>query len=1068
MLKKSLFSVLFTVLALAGVANAAYSGTPATPSKDANNCYLISNADELYGFAAIVNGGERTACGKLTANIEVNKHVLKNASGQSCVNDDGSYKTGTCDGLYKWTPIGPYTIVGNVGPFLGNFDGGGFTISGLYVNENIPNGEAGHGFGLFGSIQNSSETVSISNVGVEDSYFGCNGNCDGVGGVVGFVYGTYSCSGSISIKNVYSNAVVYGISNGSGDGYVGGVVGDLWWATVNMTNAYNLGSVYGSKEKTAGGLLGHNWGEIVINNSFNYGTVKNGSAFIGNDDDGETSVNNSYYLSATKVDGDAATMTAAEFANGTVFAALRSAEDGEVWRQYKNDAYPTFAAKMGTDAPAPMHVAVLHYSETDSVAIAYTQGTALTLPTVDREGNAIAGWTTSADGTGAAITEIPTTATTDLKLYPKAKTFEPNAEGYYEIATVGDLYKFAEIVNNGTAQGSGTALGVKAKLMNDIEVNQNVLTSAGELNADLTDGFTPWTPIGTSAKPFKGTFLGNGHTISGLYVEPQGASNATYKGLFGYVSGEVAIDGVGIVDSYIYGSNYVGGLVGGLNVGTTLTISNSFNAGFVVGNVGIGGLVGGLQLSLSEENPSIVKINNSYNLGHVLGGNALSVNANIGGLVGYADVLTINNSYNMGLVSARKGSRDELAGSNHPLLTSAVTNSFCIGESRFEDNGATQKSAEEFADGTVLVALRSGDDGNVWVQNPNDKYPTIDINAGEFNILVLDWGYATDVVELAKREDYKEGDMVVVKSGKQFYADGKIYEGILTAGQVEAIGTNKLYPISGVQLATDDKGITTATLNGKDDARTTVMIPTNVQVDRVIYKRNITANIYTTVMLPFDVTVSPNMGYTFYKFCGVDSDAEGTIINVAPVTTKFKANRPYIMIANADNSEGITFEKVDSKYTLNTTTLSTDATAGNWTMRGVYEYKVWPEGDSDLGFVYGFANKAGSDNQIGEFVEAGAGADIVPMRMYLKETVPQGVRGNGKYNYSSHTGPAKVVRVQIVEGDGDDETTAIKHVATVPTVVKSNRWFDVKGRALNGKPTAKGTYYYNGQRVIIK
>ena len=229
-----------------------------------------------------------------------------------------------------------------------------------------------------------------------------------------------------------------------------------------------------------------------------------------------------------------------------------------------------------------------------------------------------------------------------------------------------------------------------------------------------------------------------------------------------------------------------------------------------------------------------------------------------------------------------------------------------------------------------------------------------------------------------------------------------------------------------------------------------------------------------TVMLPFDVDVVNNMSvngkYTFYKFCGVGSDAEGTIINVAPVTTKFKANRPYIMIANADNSEGITFGKVgDSKYTLNTTTSSTDVTVdNNWTMRGVYEYKVWPEGDSDLGYVYGFASKAGSDNQIGEFVKVGSGADIMPMRMYLEETKPQSVRGNGKYNYSSHTGPAKVVRVQIVEGDGDDETTAIKHVATVPTVVKSNRWFDVKGRALNGKPTAKGTYYYNGQRVIIK
>lgn len=31
-----------------------------------------------------------------------------------------------------------------------------------------------------------------------------------------------------------------------------------------------------------------------------------------------------------------------------------------------------------------------------------------------------------------------------------------------------------------------------------------------------------------------------------------------------------------------------------------------------------------------------------------------------------------------------------------------------------------------------------------------------------------------------------------------------------------------------------------------------------------------------------------------------------------------------------------------------------------------------------------------------------------------------------------------------------------------------NLWFDMKGRKLNKKPTAKGTYYNKGQKVVVK
>jgi hypothetical protein len=33
---------------------------------------------------------------------------------------------------------------------------------------------------------------------------------------------------------------------------------------------------------------------------------------------------------------------------------------------------------------------------------------------------------------------------------------------------------------------------------------------------------------------------------------------------------------------------------------------------------------------------------------------------------------------------------------------------------------------------------------------------------------------------------------------------------------------------------------------------------------------------------------------------------------------------------------------------------------------------------------------------------------------------------------------------------------------------RMDRWYDLQGRKLNGKPETRGTYYHNGKRVIVK
>jgi hypothetical protein len=50
-----------------------------------------------------------------------------------------------------------------------------------------------------------------------------------------------------------------------------------------------------------------------------------------------------------------------------------------------------------------------------------------------------------------------------------------------------------------------------------------------------------------------------------------------------------------------------------------------------------------------------------------------------------------------------------------------------------------------------------------------------------------------------------------------------------------------------------------------------------------------------------------------------------------------------------------------------------------------------------------------------------------------------------------------------------EQTTVIGTLDTATGEIKIiDSWFDMKGRKLNGKPTTKGIYYYNGKRVMVK
>lgn len=106
--------------------------------------------------------------------------------------------------------------------------------------------------------------------------------------------------------------------------------------------------------------------------------------------------------------------------------------------------------------------------------------------------------------------------------------YEVLASDEYTISTVEELYNFAEEVNNGNSFKDK-----KVCLLADINLEGN------EENQ--------WIPIGILSKcAFEGTFEGNGHIVSGMYI-----NNTQYKnvGFFGYNKG--IIQNVALSDSYI-------------------------------------------------------------------------------------------------------------------------------------------------------------------------------------------------------------------------------------------------------------------------------------------------------------------------------------------------------------------------------------------------------------------------------------------------------------------------------------------------------------------------------------
>lgn len=253
-------------------------------------------------------------------------------------------------------------------------------------------------------------------------------------------------------------------------------------------------------------------------------------------------------------------------------------------------------------------------------------------------------------------------------------TKEPatDADGRYVISSASELAWFRDKVNAGDA-----AEPLKATLTADIDL-----------------GDYDWTPIGNETnRSFTGEFIGNGHTVRGLYIDQPGSN---MLGLFGSVKGTDAdhrarISGV-TVYGYVNGNMTLGGLAA--HVQGFADIDACANYAEIHGaRNGVGGLIGALTQKTST-------VTNCYNAGSVF---AESTRGGIVGNLSNGCDVTISNVFNVGVIEDHANGH-AIAGSTYAVDN--ITNAYAIADYA-KTGGYTLVTEARMASGEIAYRLGS-------------------------------------------------------------------------------------------------------------------------------------------------------------------------------------------------------------------------------------------------------------------------------------------------------------------------------------------------------------------------
>lgn len=1008
-LLKTAFALVFSVFVTAAFAQP--SITPSAPSQDGDGNYLIGTAAELYGFAELVNNGNATANAKLTADIVVNEYVL-DANGEANTGD-----------FVQWTPIGNSS--GKV--YSGTFDGQGHTVSGLYVSG------SGWYVGFIGKVSGS---AVVKNLGIVDSYFSSSG--DHLGSIVGNVV----LQSSVTLANVYSTSTV------KGDNWIGGLVDGDGFGSVTIINSYFAGKTSSTFQSGAynthhddivSGVFDMPFsGTLIVVNTFVLGTSNHGTS-----------------------------ATASELTDGTVAAALHYYQDALVDGSMfgLSDGKTNFSGTIDGESVTTANITLHTFDgDTKTYSQKYIIGNTTPLPVnVEREGYKFAGWYDNANLEGDAVTSISSSETGNKEYWAKFErshsvTFVLN-DGYIQTGEI-DHYIEGEttalptmVFKNGASfEGWYTTEGFTGSRYYSIP-------------ATATEDMTFYAKWGAKKTTF---YLMQG------YDEPV---SILYEGENMVWLDETTMEGYVISDNSgnLWGSNsginvpYTGGESTFGFAASELSVAQSGFYVFTLTDKGDGNWFISVLYPPLE---NYCTVSDTPIPDQTYTGSAIEPSIDI------ETTLTLGTDYIIEY-------SDNTNAGTATVTIAGMGNYVGIIEKKFEITKAPL---------------------TITAKNKTIAYGDEPANDGvEYSGFVGSDDASVLGGTLAFNTDYKQygnvGTYAITPSG--LTADN--YDITFASGTltVEPKKTN----FAAVQILEDENGAR-AIIDGEYTAdNAAVNIPENIEVASVEFTRSFTPDVFATVTFPFEVNTSCLTGVdSIIEYQGITADYEvgfGVIWKKTETGEQTHITlQPYHPYMISMNSATLGINCQDQEHTSLTLKATSEEAAedivqryGNWIFTGTLAYKQWQAGDPDLTptrVVYGYAAEADGKYGVGAFVRIGTDASISPFRAYIKysplprssapynKPVPEGVT-TAKLTRSVYSVDAGIddlpesMDVAIVSKDenGNAHTTVIGSINTRMGEIRFNRrtadrWFDMQGRVLQGKPTVKGRYLHNGKVEIVK
>ncbi|MCD9026342.1 GLUG motif-containing protein [Cohnella silvisoli] len=649
---------------------AAQAATFAGGSGTAGDPYVIVTVDQLQAM-----------------NEDLSAHYVLGADIDASV-------TSTWNSGAGFVPIGSLST-----NFTGVFDGGGNSISNLFIHQ--ANGSGGGG--LFGVSKGTLRNVDLLGGSVSTTNGYSIGSLAGMitGGTVESVSSSMTVSGKIYVGGLFGTVEDATISNAHASGTVtatnnaGGLAGEVYTSTFDTVSAQ--GSVTAGAQY-AGGLIGYA-GNVSIDNGWAGGDVT-ASAHVGGligyiENNGDNEITHAYatgdvigraYVggligdnTATSLDQVHATGAISTQTNGSVD---RTYIGGLVGRNLDADISNSYATSSITlDSPANVSNVggLVGYNYASAISDSYatgavsihsapgmtvlyvgglvgyadvhtSSGVATTLTRVQAGGAIMVTSGDDAQYIGGLVGYANTGTMSDAHATGAITVSSPTDAGYLT-QYIGGLigYSASETVSNISATGT-------------VSVTGNRVTSAPTGNIRYAGGLIGYSTGDTiSNARASGDVTSNGAFVGGLIgyfdagnltdVSASGtvaSTGTTFStgghvgGLLGYVYSSATITNAQATGVSVSGYSRVGGLIGTWETNGTLASAEAWGA-VTASNSYAGGLIGAW---------GGTSITNAAAHGDVSGAGAAG---KIGGLVGWAFGPNIDNVYADGNVSSTSG-----------------------------------------------------------------------------------------------------------------------------------------------------------------------------------------------------------------------------------------------------------------------------------------------------------------------------------------------------------------------------------------------------------------------------